>query len=81
MSDSLRLHGLQHTRLLYLSLTPGALSAQAHVHQVGNTIQTSHPLSDLSLMDNIYLDLLVGFEFYSQSENLLIGRLTSLPLL
>lgn len=28
-------------------------------------------------MDSIYLDLLLGFGFYSQSENLLIGRFNS----
>ena len=32
---------------------------------VGDAIQPSHPLSDLSLMDNIYLDMLFGSEFYS----------------
>ena len=41
VSDLLWPHGLQHTRLLYPSPTPG-------VHWVGDAIQTSHPLSSSS---------------------------------
>ena len=44
MSDSLRPHGLQHTRLPCPSLAPKAYS-KTHVHQVGYAIQPSHPLS------------------------------------
>ena len=40
MSDSLQPHGLQHVRLLCPSPT--------HVHQVGDAIQPSHPLSSPS---------------------------------
>ena len=43
MSNSLRPHGLQHTRLPCLSPTPEL--AQTHVHQVVDAIQPSHPLS------------------------------------
>ena len=46
MSDSLQLHGLQHTRTPCPSPTPE--STQTHVHQVGDTIQPSHPLSSPS---------------------------------
>ena len=42
VSDSLRPHGLQHTRLPCPSPTPGF--TQSHVHQVGDAIQRSHPL-------------------------------------
>ena len=42
MSDSLRRHGLKHTKPPCPSPTPGA--AQIHVHQVGDAIQLSHPL-------------------------------------
>ena len=43
MSDSLQPCGLQHTRPPCLSPTPRA--AQTHVHQVGDGIQPSHPMS------------------------------------
>ena len=46
VSDSLRPHGLQHVRLPCPSLTPRAYST--HVHQVGDAIQPSHPLSSPS---------------------------------
>ena len=46
VSDSLRLHGLKHTKLLCPALTPRV--AQTHAHQVGDAIQTSHPLSSPS---------------------------------
>ena len=42
MSNSLWLHGLQHTRLPCLSLSPEF--SQAHVHWVSDAIQLSHPL-------------------------------------
>ena len=42
MSDSLRPHELQHTRLPCPSLSPEF--AQTHVHWVGDSIQPSHPL-------------------------------------
>ena len=43
MSDSLEIHGLQHTRLSCHSLLPEF--AQIHVHWVDNAIQPSHPPS------------------------------------
>ena len=43
MSDSLRLHELLHARLSCPLPTPE--HAQSHVHQVGDAIQPSHPLS------------------------------------
>ena len=43
VSDTLRPHGLQHTRLPYLLLSPGF--AQTHVHLVNDAIQPSHSLS------------------------------------
>ena len=46
MSNSLRPHGLQHTRLSCPSPTPGV--AQTHVHRVSDAIQPSHPLSSPS---------------------------------
>ena len=45
VSNSLRPHGLQHVRLPCLS-TPKF--AQIHLHQVGDVIQPSHPLSSPS---------------------------------
>ena len=42
MSDPLRPHGLQHTRLLCPSPTPQL--AQTHVHRVGDAVQPSHAL-------------------------------------
>ena len=42
MSDSLRPHGLQHTRLACPSPTPKF--TQTHVYWVGDAIQPSHPL-------------------------------------
>ena len=42
VSDSLRPHGLQHTRLPCPSLTPGGYSNS--FHQVSDAIQPSHPL-------------------------------------
>ena len=46
MSNSLRPHGLQHTRIPCPSPTPEF--AQTHVHQVSDAIQPSHPLSSPS---------------------------------
>ena len=43
MSDSLRPHGLQHTRLPCPS--PTLELTQTHVQRVGDAIQPSHPLS------------------------------------
>ena len=43
MSNSLRPHCLQHTRLPCPLPTPEL--AQTHVHQVSDAVQTSHPLS------------------------------------
>ena len=45
MFNSLRPHGLQHTRLPCPSPTP---RVQTHVHQVSDAIQPSHPLSSPS---------------------------------
>ena len=45
-SDSLRPHGLQHTRLPCPSPTPDLV--QTHVRWVGDAIQPSHPLSSSS---------------------------------
>ena len=42
MSDSLRRHGLQHTRPPVLHHFPEL--AHTHVHRVGDAIQPSHPL-------------------------------------
>ena len=41
ISDSLRPHGLQHTRLPYHQLLK---PTQTHVHRVSDAIQPSHPL-------------------------------------
>ena len=46
MSNSLRPHGLQHTRLPCPSPLPEL--AQTHVHRVGDAIQPSHSLSSPS---------------------------------
>ena len=46
MSDSLRPHESQHARPPCPSPTPGF--TQTHVHQVGDAIQPSHPLSSPS---------------------------------
>ena len=46
MSDSLQPHGLQHTRFHCPSELPEF--TQTHVHQVGDAIQPSHPLSSPS---------------------------------
>ena len=46
MSDSLRHHGLQHTRLPCPSPTPEI--AQIHVYRVDDDIQPSHPVSSPS---------------------------------
>ena len=47
MSDSLQPRGLQHTRVFPVHHQFPEL-AQTHVHQVGNAIQPSHPLSSPS---------------------------------
>ena len=47
LSDSLRPHRLQHTRLPCPSLLPELV--QTHVHRVGDAIQPSRPLSSPSL--------------------------------
>ena len=47
VSDSLQLHGLQHTRLPCPS--PSPKFAQTHVPWVSDAIQPSHPLSSPSL--------------------------------
>ena len=46
VSDSLRPHRLQHTRLPYPSPTPEF--TQTHVHRVGDAIQPSHPVVPFS---------------------------------
>ena len=46
MSDSLWPHELQHTRLPFHCQLPEP--AQTHIHQVGDAIQPSHPLSSPS---------------------------------
>ena len=46
MSDSLRPHGLQHTRPPRPSSTPEF--TQTHVHRVGDAIQPSHPVVPFS---------------------------------
>ena len=46
VSDSLWPHGLQHSRPPCPSPAPKV--TQTHVHQVGDAIQPSHPLSSLS---------------------------------
>jgi len=46
ISDALRSHGLQHTRLPCPLQLPEL--AQTHVHRVSDAIQTSHPLSSPS---------------------------------
>ena len=46
MSNSLRLHGLQHTRLFFLDYL--LEFAQIHFHWVGDAIQPSRPLPPLS---------------------------------
>ena len=46
VSDSLRPHGLQHSRPPCPSPTPRAY--QTHIHWVGDAIQPSHPLSSPS---------------------------------
>ena len=51
MSDSLELHGLQHTRLPCPSPLPAL--AQTHIHQVSNDIQPFHPLSSPSPAFNL----------------------------
>ena len=50
MSDSLRLHEPQHARPPCPSPSPRVVleSTQTHVHQVGDAIQPSHPLSSPS---------------------------------
>ena len=45
VSSTLPLHGLEHARLSCPKL---AELAQTHVHQVGDAIQPSHPLSSAS---------------------------------
>ena len=49
ISDSLRPHGLQHTRPPCPSPTPRVEFTQTHVHWVSDAIQPSHPLSSPSL--------------------------------
>ena len=46
VSDSLRPHGLQHTRIPVHHQLPEF--TQTHVHRVGDAIQPSHPLSSPS---------------------------------
>ena len=46
VSDSLRPHGLQHSRLPCPSPLPEL--TQTHVHRVGDTIQPSHPVVPFS---------------------------------
>ena len=52
MSDFLRPHGLQHTRLPCPSPTPRA--CQTHAHQVIDAIQPFHPLSFQLLLPSIF---------------------------
>ena len=52
VSESLRPHGLQHTRLpVHHQLLE---LAQMHVHWVGDAIQPSHPLLSLLLLPSIF---------------------------
>ena len=64
MSNSLRPHGLQHTRLVYQLPTPGVCS-NSDVHQVGDAIQPSHPLSSPSPS---------AFKFFPASGSFLMSR-------
>ena len=66
MSDSFQPHGLQHSRLLCSSLSPGL--CPTHVHWVGDAIQPSHPLSPLSLLPSIF----PGFRVFSDESALYI---------
>ena len=52
VSDSLRPHGLQYTRLPCLS--PTLEFAQTHVHQFGDAIQPSHLCHPLLLLPSIF---------------------------
>ena len=52
MSNYLRPHGLQHTRLLCPSQSPGA--AQTQVRWVGDAIQPPRPLSSPSLLPSTF---------------------------
>ena len=49
VSNSLRPHGLQHAAFPFHHQCPEL--AQTHVHQVGDAIQPSHPLSSPSPPD------------------------------
>ena len=53
VSDSLRPHGRQHARLPCPSPTPRASTCPSYVHEVGDAIQPSHPLSSLLLLPSI----------------------------
>ena len=59
VSDSLRPHGLQHTRLPCPSPTPELI--QTHVQQVSDAIQPSHPLSFPSPSASIFPSIRVFF--------------------
>ena len=52
MYNSLRPHGLQHTRLPHPSPFPRV--SQTHVHWVSDAIQPSHPLSSLLLLPSVF---------------------------
>ena len=52
MPNSLRPHGLQHTRLPCPSPTPEL--AQIHVHRISDAIQPSHPLSPPLILPSIF---------------------------
>ena len=59
MFDSLRSHGLHHTRPPCPSQLPEL--AQTHVHRVSDAIQASHPLSTLLLLPSIFPSIRVFF--------------------
>ena len=52
MSDSLQSHGLQHNRLPCPPTAPRTCSNS--VHQVGDAIQSSHPLLPLLLLPSVF---------------------------
>ena len=70
-SSSLRPHGLQHARPPCPSPTPKL--TQTRVHQVGDAIQPSHPLSSplMSLLFNMLSRLVITF--LPRSKHLLIS--------
>ena len=68
--NSLQPHGLQHVRLPVHHQLPEL--AQTHVHQVGDAIQLSHPLSYLAchpcrILQYLVLNILWFYLFFSLS--------------